>query len=124
MHYFRTSRLRGPSSMTERSSSELKRRRRQLLRKLPALDMVLRGSLIERYKRCGNPRCKCAQGPGHGPKYYLSVSHTGESPRMDYVPQADQAKVSECLANYSRVREILEEISEINHELLRQRQPL
>ena len=37
--------------MTEPSSSDLKRRRRQLLRKLPPLDSVLRGSLIERYKR-------------------------------------------------------------------------
>jgi hypothetical protein len=32
--------------------------------------------------------------------------------------------VSEYLANYARVREILEEISQINHELLRRRQPL
>ena len=123
MHYLRTSYIRGPS-MTEQSAADLKRRRKQLLRKLPPLDTVLRGSLIERYKRCGNPRCKCATGPGHGPKFYLSVSHAGESPQMDYVPQAEQALVSEYLANYSLVREILEEISQINHELLRRRQPL
>jgi hypothetical protein len=43
---------------------------------------------------------------------------------MDYVPQAEHARVSECLANYARVREILEEISQINHELLRRREPL
>jgi hypothetical protein len=110
--------------MTEPSPAELRRRRRQLLHKLPPLDAVLRGSLIERYKRCGNPRCRCADGPGHGPKYYLSVSHTGESPQMDYVPQAEHALVSEYLANYSRVREILEEISQINQELLRRRQPM
>lgn len=110
--------------MTEQSAADLKRRRKQLLRKLPPLDTVLRGSLIERYKRCGNPRCRCANGPGHGPKYYLSVSHAGESPQMDYVPQAEHALVSEYLDNYSRVREILEEISQINHELLRRRQPL
>ena len=110
--------------MTERSSSELKRRRKQLLGKLPPLDALLRGSLIERYKRCGNPRCKCANGPGHGPKFYLSVSQPGRSPQMDYVPQAEHAQVSQYLDNYSRVREILEEVSEINHELLRRRQAL
>lgn len=110
--------------MTESLPAELRRRRRQLLRKLPPLDAVLRGSLIERYKRCGNPRCKCADGPGHGPKYYLSVSHAGESPQMDYVPQAEYSKVCEYLANYSRMRKILEEISQINHELLRRREPL
>jgi len=110
--------------MAEPTTSDLKRRRRQLLRKLPPLDAVLRGSLIERYKRCGNPNCKCAAGPGHGPKYYLSVSYPGRSPQMDYVPQADYAQVSERVANYAQVREILEEISEINHELLRRREPL
>ena len=110
--------------MTEPTTAELKRRRSQLLRKLPPLDSALRGSLIERYKRCGNPRCRCANGPGHGPKFYLSVSHAGESPHMEYVPQAEHAVVSEYLANYARVREILEQVSQINHELLRRRQPL
>jgi hypothetical protein len=124
MNYTRTSYICGPSGMTEASTSDLKRRRRQLLRKLPPLDAVLRGSLIERYKRCGNPNCKCAAGPGHGPKFYLSVSYPGRSPQMDYVPQADYAQISERVANYALVREILEEISEINHELLRRRAPL
>ncbi len=110
--------------MTDSTTTDLKRRRRQLLRKLPPLDSVLRGSLIERYKRCGNPNCRCADGQGHGPKYYLSVSYPGSSPRMDYVPQADYEAVNESLANYTQIREILEQISEINHELLRRREPL
>src|ERR1700680_3950090 len=110
--------------MSEPTTSSLRRRRRQLLRKLPPLDAVLRGSLIERYKRCGNPNCKCADGPGHGPKFYLSVSYPGRSPQMDYVPQADQPEISERVANYHRVREILEQICEINRELLRRREAL
>jgi Family of unknown function (DUF6788) len=111
--------------MQELTSSALRRRRAQLLRKLPALDHVLRGSLIERYKRCGKPNCKCANGPGHGPKYYLSVSRPGtRSPQMDYVRQADVAEVTEHLATYTLVREVLEEVCEINQELLRRREPL
>ena len=74
--------------MSEETASVLRRRRKLLLRKLPPLESVLRGSLIERYKRCGKPGCKCAEGPGHGPKYYLSVSYPGRAPQMDYVPQA------------------------------------
>ncbi len=110
--------------MTERTTSELKRRRGQLLRKLPPMDSILRGSLVERYLRCGNPNCKCVNGPGHGPKYYLSVSYPGRSPQMDYIRQADFERVSEHLANYTQIREILEEVSEINHELLRRREAL
>jgi hypothetical protein len=105
-------------------TAALRRRREALLRQLPPLKAILRGSLIERYKRCGKPGCKCAEGPGHGPKYYLSVSHSGSHPQMDYVPQEQYEQVADFVANYHRAREILEEISEINHELLRRREAL
>src|ERR1700682_1389484 len=110
--------------MEDLPSSKLRKRRAQLLRQMPALDTLLRGSLIERSKRCGKPGCKCADGPGHGPKYYLSVSHPGLRPQMDYVPQESHAQVAGFVANYHRAREILEAISEINHELLRRREEL
>lgn len=111
--------------MHEKPSSTLRRRRTFLMRQLPTPQAaLLRGSLIERYKRCGKPGCKCATGRGHGPKYYLSLSRSGEHPQMDYVPQAYLTQVRESLANYQRTREILEEICAINRELLRRRERL
>ena len=108
--------------METESSPALREKRDALVRELPSLVAILRGSLVERYKRCGNPRCKCAQGPGHGPKYYLSISQYGANPKMDYVPLSHQEQVRQYLANYRRVREILDEICEINRELLRRRE--
>jgi len=105
-------------------AAALRKRRQALERQLPPLKAILRGSLIERYKRCGKPGCKCADGPGHGPKYYLSVSYAGLRPQMDYVPQESHAQIAEFVANYHRAREILEGISEINRELLRRREAL
>ena len=110
--------------MIEKTSSTLRRRRQSLLQQLPPLTEILRGSLIERYKPCGKPGCKCAKGPGHGPKYYLSVSYPGFRPCMDYVPQELYGQAAEFLANYQRTREILEEICEINRELLQRREAL
>jgi hypothetical protein len=52
------------------------------------------------------------------------VSYPGSSPHMDYVPQELYAPITELLANYHRAREILEEISEINRELMRRREAL
>lgn len=108
--------------MKKLSTTQLKRQRKQLLRKLPPLDEVLRGSLIERYKRCGKPGCKCATGQGHGPKYYLSVSRTGARPAMDYVPQDAQPQVTRYLSNYREIRDILDQLCAINHELMRRRE--
>jgi hypothetical protein len=110
--------------MRNEATAALRKRRKALLRQLPPLNAILRGSLIERYKRCGKPGCKCAEGPGHGPKYYLSVSYPGLRPQMDYVPQEYYEQTSEFIANYHRAREILEEICEINRELLQRREAL
>ncbi|MEE9204748.1 MAG: DUF6788 family protein [Nitrospirales bacterium] len=110
--------------MQNRSTSSLRRRRRALLRRLPNLQQILKGSLIERYKPCGKPGCKCAKGSGHGPKYYLSISRTGQRPQMDYVPLDYHDQVEEYLANHRLVREIIGEISRINQELLRRRENL
>ncbi len=110
--------------MQTKTASSLRRRRKALLRRLPDLETVLRGSLIERYKRCGKPGCHCAEGPGHGPKYYLSVSRSGQRPVMEYVPQEFRDQVEASLANHRRLREIVEEIARINRELLRRRKRL
>lgn len=41
------------------SAAALRKRRRRLLHQLPPLEPLLRGSLIERYKRCGRPLDFC-----------------------------------------------------------------
>src|SRR6516162_8539056 len=87
----------------------------------PPIGQVIRGALIETYKRCGRPSCHCVDGPGHGPKRYLStVARTGERPRLGYVPNATYPQVAAFLANYRK----LNEICAINAELLRRRESL
>ena len=110
--------------MRDMTSANLRKRRRKLLAGLPPLERIMRGSLVERYKRCGRPGCRCANERGHGPKCYLSISVTGQRPQMDYVPNASHAEVSEYLANFHKVREVLNEICAINTELLRRREGL
>lgn len=110
--------------MQDQPTLRLRQRKQTLLGQLPPLVGVLRGSLIERYKRCGKPGCKCAQTRGHGPKYYLSLSRSGGRPEMAYVPQERHAEVAQALAHYRHVRDILDELCAINRELLRRREAL
>src|SRR6516165_10200599 len=89
------------------------------------IEQIVRGSLMETYKRCGRPNCHCVDGPGHGPKRYLStIARTGERPRLGYVPNATYPQVAEFLANYRKLQEMLNEICAINAELLRRRESL
>jgi hypothetical protein len=108
------------------SSSALRKRRRGIVRDLPPIEYVLRGTLVETYKRCGRPSCHCVNGPGHGPKRYRSVSQpgTGGRQRRDYVPNAICEHVADLIGNFRALREALDEICAINTELLRRREEL
>ena len=109
-------------SLPDSAAAALRKRRQVLVKQLGRLEpFILRGSLIERFKRCGKAGCKCAQGPGHGPKYYLSISQPGARPQMDYVPTEYIQQVSEYLHNFQQVRQLLEKICNLNRELLRRR---
>ena len=103
------------------SAPALRKRRRRLIRDLPPIEYVLRGTLVETYKRCGRPNCHCVDGPGHGPKRYLCVSQRGKRPRRDYVPNDAHLQVTQLIDNFRKLRQVLDEICAINTELLRRR---
>jgi hypothetical protein len=106
------------------SSTALRKRRHKLVRDLPPVEQLLRGSLIETYKRCGRPNCHCVDGPGHGPKRYLAISQRGGRLRRDYIPNAVHLQVAQYVDNFRKLREMLDGICAINTELLRRREDL
>ncbi len=108
------------------STLALRQRKAHLLRAFRLPPEVLHASFIERYLKCGKANCRChTAGPKHGPFYYLNrcfahgqmQSLLLKSPR-----QIDQARQS--VAAYAQVQQALDEISQINHELLRRGESL
>jgi hypothetical protein len=95
-------------------------RRRRLLAKLPPLDEVLRGSLVERSVRCGKASCRCASGELHT-AISLSVTHRGGRTEQISVPRDLVATVRNGIAVYQRWWELLEQVSAVNRDLLRAR---
>ncbi len=97
----------------------LRQKQKRLIEQLKKIEpLMLRGSLIERYKRCGKSNCHCIEGKGHGPHYYLSVSMSGARPTMIYIPLEYKVSIEKALANYRNTQHILEKLSDINRELL------
>lgn len=111
-------------NLKDLSATALRERRRQLVRDAPSIEQVMRGTLSEAYKRCGRPNCHCANGPGHGPKHYLSVSQAGSWPHRDYVRNADFGRVAQFISNLHKLRNTLDEICAINTELMRRHEDL
>ena len=95
-------------------------RRQRLLAKLPLLDDILRGSLVERAVRCGKPSCRCADGELHN-AVYLSVTHRGGRTEQISIPRDLVATVRHGIGVYQRCWEILEQVSAVNRDLLRHR---
>jgi hypothetical protein len=106
-------------NLSRLSTLALRQRRDGLVRLLPPLGEILRGSLIERYLTCGKPSCKCARGERHGPVWYLSVTLDQAHRAGSTVPADQVEQVRRWIENYHRVKEHLEKICQINRELLR-----
>ena len=94
------------------------RARRKLVDDLPVSAELLRGSLLERVVRHKRDCASCARGEGHSVSV-LTVSYPGGRTRQLSVRRERVAEVRRWLDNYQRLKEAIEAICELNHELLR-----
>jgi hypothetical protein len=81
---------------------------------------LVRGTLLERTRACGNPRCRCARGPKH-PALYLVLSQKGKL-RQLYVPKDFEQRVRRWVANHHATRDLLKELSEVYWQKVQRRQ--
>jgi hypothetical protein len=111
--------------MQNKSTHALRKKRDDLIKKLNALDgKILRGSLVESYKKCGKPGCKCENGQGHGPKYSMTINFPKQKPEHDYIPLELVSEVKQYIDNYHQFKDIVEQICAINREILKRRDEL
>jgi hypothetical protein len=94
------------------------RQRDRLLTRLPEAREILRGSLLQRTIRHRTGCPKCARGEGHSVAV-LAIGYPGGVIRHISLAQAQVAYVRRCLANYRKLKAVLEEICELNQQLLR-----
>ena len=99
-------------------SKRLLIQRQRVVEKLPPIEAVLRGSILERAVRCGQPSCRCASGERHSATV-LTVSFPGGRTEQISLPAAVLPTVRGWVANYQRWWEIIEKVSAINRDLLR-----
>jgi hypothetical protein len=94
------------------------RARQKLVDKLPVTGELLRGSLLERIVRHTSGCPKCARGEGHA-VFVLTVTYPGHRTRQISIRQERVAEVRRWLDNYQKLKETVEAICELNHDLLR-----
>jgi hypothetical protein len=94
------------------------RARDKLVGKLSVTGELLRGTLLERTVRHSSGCRKCARGEGHR-VFVLTVTYPGGRTRQLGVRRELVEEVRRWLANYQELKEAIEAICELNHDLLR-----
>jgi hypothetical protein len=92
---------------------QTQRRRRELREQLRALSCtaLMRGSLVERVRRCGRPNCACARDPSkrHGGKF-LTVQLAGRTHALHVRPE-DETRVRAAIDAYARLWSVINELT-------------
>ena len=104
------------------STSKIKKmmgERRKLLAELGTLAQMLHGSWVERFSTCSRADCRCHDGERHGPRRYLVINVAGRQ-RQKYVPNSQVPAVMMGIAQHRRLQEVVDRITEINIELMRE----
>ena len=94
------------------------RARDKLVSKLPVTGELLRGTLLERTVRHSSGCLKCARGEGHQ-VFVLTVTYPGQRTRQFSVRRERVAEIRRWLSNYRKLKEAIEAVCELNHDLLR-----
>jgi hypothetical protein len=96
----------------------LERQRARLLRGLPDLTDILRGSLLERTIRHRQGCPKCARGEGH-PVWVLAIGYPKGVIRHVSLHPEQVPEVRRQLENYHQIKGALERVCEFNQQQLR-----
>ena len=104
----------------------LRQRKAHLLRTFALAPHLLHASLVERYLKCGKAQCRChAAGPRHGPFFYLNRCFAKGQLQSLLLKSPEQvAQARQSVAAYACLQQVLDELSQLNHELLRRQEPL
>ena len=96
--------------------------RARVLRRLPDVSQIVRGSLLKRLIRHRQGCPRCAGGGGH-PVWVLSVGYRGGRTRQLSLHAAQVPQVRAWLANFRRLKAAVERVCELNQRLLRPESP-
>lgn len=104
------------------TEAELSGRIEAIKSNLAGLGELRPGSLSEQYNTCGDPNCRCKTDPSrrHGPYHQLSYSRRGRS-TTENIPPEHVAAVATKVANYQKMRQLIDQWVDASIELDRLR---
>ena len=106
--------------ITRSAMSQQERRLRSALAQIVSGHGLIKGTILERERACGNPRCKCATGQKHR-AVYLMLREEGKLCQL-YIPSRYEPLARQWVDNQQKVKQLLKQISEVYWQKIKQRQ--
>jgi len=97
----------------------LMQRRESLLSQLAQCGHMVRGSVNSVCGRCHRANCICNNASAAAKAYRLTYKASRQKTRIVYVAQHRLPEVRRLLANYSRARDIIEQLITTNVEIFK-----
>src|SRR5260370_5628440 len=103
--------------------ADLESRRAGIQSQVSQLGDMRTGSITSTGGRCGTPNCHCHQpgDSGHGPFYRLTRKVDGKTVTESFSSPAALAKAHREVTEYPRLRELSDQLLEVNEEICRVR---
>ena len=101
-----------------RREAEIQAQIARLKREIVEIGVLRPGSLTRQYNVCRSPGCHCKAHPPqkHGPYYHLSYTRHGKGGTRS-IQKDDLATVRTALANYARLRRLIDRWIDLATEL-------
>ena len=98
--------------------------RKNSIKALPSWEKIVRGTLMEYRRTCGNRGCRCyrATKHRHGPYWYLAVRWAGGRQRLIAIKPALVPRIRQGVAAYKKLWAETYRIAELNLEILLSKQ--
>ena len=101
------------------STNLLKQRINARLKELGNTSICVAGSLVKIKRKCGSPKCQCAQGGEKHPAYLLTSKVKGKTKAV-YVPVEMVEDVKQWVQEYRKIKKILKEINSMSEQIIHQ----
>jgi len=97
---------------------DLVKRRNELLREFEKCSDFVRGSINSVCAKCNRARCICETKTSRR-AYRLTYKNSEQKTRIVYIPEWRLPRIREMIANYSKLRMIIDQLIEINIEIFK-----
>ena len=94
-------------------------KRNALLKKMAQCSEFLRGSINSVCAGCNRAHCICEKKSSTR-AYRLTYKDRHQKTRIVYVPRTQLSRIRKMIANYSRLRKIIEQLVETNIEVFKE----